>query len=40
VREIVPTPGGRWALVMRDDATSHVALSRTQARALRTRLGW
>jgi DNA-binding LytR/AlgR family response regulator len=40
VREIVPTAGGRWALVMRDDATSHVALSRTQARALRARLGW
>ena len=40
VREIVPTLGGRWALVMRDDATSQVALSRTQARALRARLGW
>jgi two-component system LytT family response regulator/two-component system response regulator LytT len=40
VREIVPQPGGRWALVMRDDATTQVALSRTQARALRARLGW
>jgi DNA-binding LytR/AlgR family response regulator len=40
VREIVPTLGGRWALVMRDDATTRVALSRTQARALRARLGW
>ena len=40
VREIVPTLGGRWALVMHDEANSHVALSRTQARALRARLGW
>jgi len=40
VREIVPTASGRYALVMRDDATTHVALSRTQARELRDRLGW
>ena len=40
VREIVPTASGRYALVMRDDATSQVALSRTQARELRARLGW
>jgi len=40
VREIVPTLGGRWALVMHDEAKSHVALSRTQARTLRARLGW
>jgi DNA-binding LytR/AlgR family response regulator len=40
VREIVPVLGGRWALVMHDDAASQVALSRAQARALRARLGW
>jgi DNA-binding LytR/AlgR family response regulator len=40
VREIVPTASGRYALVMRDDAASQVALSRTQARELRARLGW
>jgi DNA-binding LytR/AlgR family response regulator len=40
VREVLPALGGRWALVMHDDAKSHVALSRTQARALRARLGW
>lgn len=40
VKEIVPTLGGRYTLVMRDDATSQVALSRAQARELRARLGW
>ena len=40
VREIVPTASGRYALVMHDDAGSQVALSRTQARELRGRLGW
>jgi DNA-binding LytR/AlgR family response regulator len=40
VSEIVPVVGGRWALVMHDDAKSHVALSRAQARSLRARLGW
>ena len=40
VKEIVPTLGGRYKLVMRDDAGSEVALSRTQARELRARLRW
>jgi len=40
VREIVPWFGGRYKLVMRDHAGSEVAVSRTQARALRVRLRW
>ena len=40
VKEIVPWFGGRWKLVMRDQAGSEVALSRTQARELRARLRW
>ncbi len=40
VKEIVPWFGGRFKLVMRDTAASEVALSRTQARALRARLRW
>jgi two-component system, LytTR family, response regulator len=40
VREIVPWFGGRYKLVMRNTAGSEVALSRTQARALRGRLRW
>ena len=40
VREIVPWFGGRYKLVMRNQAGSEVALSRTQARALRGRLRW
>ena len=40
VREIVPWFGGRYKLVMRNPAGSEVALSRTQARALRGRLRW
>jgi two-component system LytT family response regulator/two-component system response regulator LytT len=40
VKEIVPWFGGRYKLVMRDDAGSEVALSRAQARALRARLRW
>ena len=40
VREIVPWFGGRYKLVMRDHAGSEVAVSRTQARALRARLRW
>jgi DNA-binding LytR/AlgR family response regulator len=40
VKEIVPVFGGRYKLVMRDQAGSEVALSRAQARALRGRLRW
>jgi DNA-binding LytR/AlgR family response regulator len=40
VREIVPGTGGCYKLVMRDSAGSEVALSRSQARALRARLRW
>ena len=40
VKEIVPWFGGRYKLVMRDQAGSEVAVSRTQARALRARLRW
>jgi DNA-binding LytR/AlgR family response regulator len=40
VKEIVPWFGGRYKLVMRDPAASEVALSRAQARALRSRLRW
>jgi two-component system response regulator LytT len=40
VKEIVPWFGGRYKLAMRDHASSEVAVSRTQARALRARLRW
>jgi len=40
VKEIVPWFGGRYKLAMRDHATSEVAVSRTQARALRAKLRW
>src|SRR5690242_10857278 len=40
VKEIVPWFGGRYKLVMRDQAASEVALSRAQARELRARLRW
>jgi len=40
VKEIVPWFGGRYKLVMRDQAGSEVALSRVQARELRARLRW
>ena len=40
MKEIVPWFGGRYKLVMRNQAGSEVALSRTQARALRGRLRW
>jgi DNA-binding LytR/AlgR family response regulator len=40
IREIVPRIGGRHSLVMGDAARSEVALSRSQARALRARLRW
>ena len=40
VKEIVPWFGGRYKLVMRDQAASEVALSRAQARELRARLKW
>ena len=40
VKEIVPSFGGRYKLVMRDQAGSEVALSRAQARELRARLKW
>lgn len=40
VKEIVPWFGGRYKLVMRDQPGSEVAVSRTQARALRSRLKW
>ena len=40
VKEIVPWFGGRFKLVMRDQAASEVPVSRAQARALRARLRW
>src|SRR5262245_61973385 len=40
VKEIAPSADGRYQLVMRDQAGSELALSRTQARALRARLRW
>jgi DNA-binding LytR/AlgR family response regulator len=40
VKEVVPWFGGRFKLIMRDQAASEVALSRTQARTLRARLRW
>ncbi len=40
VREIVPWFGGRYKLVMKDGAASEVAVSRAQARELRTKLRW
>jgi len=40
VKEIVPWFGGRYRLAMRDHAKSEVAVSRTQARALRAKLRW
>ena len=40
VKEIVPSFSGRYKLLMRDQAASEVALSRAQARELRTRLRW
>ena len=40
VKEIVPWFGGRYKLAMKDPASSEVALSRKQARALRARLHW
>jgi DNA-binding LytR/AlgR family response regulator len=40
VKEIVPWFGGRYKLVMRDQAASEVGLSRAQARELRARLRW
>src|SRR5262245_16155784 len=40
VKEIVPWFGGRYKLAMRDHASSEVAVSRTQARALRAKLRW
>jgi two-component system, LytTR family, response regulator len=40
VREIVPSPGGRHTLLLRDLGASEVALSRAQARRLRARLRW
>jgi DNA-binding LytR/AlgR family response regulator len=40
VKAIVPWFGGRFKLVMRDQAGSEVELSRIQARALRSRMRW
>jgi DNA-binding LytR/AlgR family response regulator len=40
VKEIVPWFGGRYKLVMRDQAASEVPVSRAQARALRAKLKW
>jgi DNA-binding LytR/AlgR family response regulator len=40
VKEIVPWFGGRFKLVMRDQAASEVPVSRAQARALRAKLRW
>lgn len=40
VKEIVPWFGGRYKLVMRDQANSEVAVSRSAARTLRSRLHW
>jgi DNA-binding LytR/AlgR family response regulator len=40
VRAIVPWFGGRFKLVLRDEAGSEVELSRAQGRELRTRMNW
>jgi two-component system, LytTR family, response regulator LytT len=40
VKEIVPWFGGRYKLVMRDQAGSEVPVSRAQARSLRAKLRW
>jgi DNA-binding LytR/AlgR family response regulator len=40
IKEITRWFGGRFHLVMKDEAASQVELSRVQARALRARLGW
>lgn len=40
VRAIVPWFGGRYKLVMRDEASSEVELSRAQGRELRGRMNW
>jgi DNA-binding LytR/AlgR family response regulator len=40
VKEIVPWFGGRYKLVMRDQAGSEVPVSRAQARTLRAKLRW
>ncbi|HVN85749.1 MAG TPA: LytTR family DNA-binding domain-containing protein [Candidatus Binatia bacterium] len=40
VKAIVPWFGGRFKLVMRDQASSEVELSRAQARVLRGRMKW
>ncbi len=40
VKAIVPWFGGRFKLVMRDQASSEVELSRAQARVLRARMKW
>jgi two-component system LytT family response regulator/two-component system response regulator LytT len=40
VRAVVPWFGGRFKLVMRDQAGSEVELSRSQARILRRRMRW
>lgn len=40
VRAIVPWFGGRYKLVMRDEAGSEVELSRAQGRELRGRMNW
>jgi two-component system LytT family response regulator/two-component system response regulator LytT len=40
VKEIVPWFGGRYKLVMRDQAATEVPVSRAQARALRAKLRW
>jgi DNA-binding LytR/AlgR family response regulator len=40
VKAIVPWFGGRFKLVMRDQAASEVELSRAQARTLRGRMRW
>ena len=40
VRAIVPWFGGRYKLVMRDQKSSEVELSRAQARELRARMHW
>lgn len=40
VKEIARWFGGRYRLVMKDEESSQVELSRVQARELRARLGW
>lgn len=40
VKEIARWFGGRYRLVMKDEQSSQVELSRVQARELRARLGW